>query len=61
MDQDEVGWSEDAKLRLGLVNTRGEQKGVESLIVTDLIELARNCAITDALILSGDEDIKIGV
>ena len=37
------------------------QKGVDSLIVTDLIELARNRAITDALILSGDEDIKIGV
>ena len=34
---------------------------MDSLIVTDLIELARNRAITDALILSGDEDIKIGV
>jgi len=37
------------------------QKGVDSLIVTDLIELARNHAITDAVILSGDEDIRIGV
>ena len=34
---------------------------MDSLIVTDLIELARNHAITDALILSGDGDIKIGV
>ena len=34
---------------------------MDSLIGTDLIELARNRAISDALILSGDEDIKIGV
>ena len=30
-------------------------------LAQDLIELARNRAISDALILSGDEDIKIGV
>src|SRR5690606_1115630 len=28
------------KLRLGFVNSQGQQKGVDSLIVTDLIELA---------------------
>ena len=61
LEQDLIGQSPNAKLRLGLVNSRGQQKGVDSLIVTDLIELARNHAITDALILSGDEDIKIGV
>ena len=61
MEQDLIGQSHDTKLRLGLVNSRGQQKGVDSLIVTDLIELARNQAISDALILSGDEDIKIGV
>ena len=49
------------KLRLGMVNSRGEQKGVDSLIVTDLIELGRNGAISDAVILSGDEDIRVGV
>jgi hypothetical protein len=49
------------KLRLGFVTGRGQQKGVDSLIVTDLIDLARNHAITDAVILSGDEDIRIGV
>ena len=46
------------KLRLGVVSGAGQQKGVDSLIVTDLIDLARNRAITDAAILSGDEDIK---
>ena len=59
--QDLIGQSSNTKLRLGLVNSSGQQKGVDSLIVTDLIELARNQAISDALILSGDEDIKIGV
>ena len=61
IEQDLIGQSANTKLRLGLVNSRGQQKGGDSLIVTDLIELARNHAITDALILSGDEDIKIGV
>ena len=49
------------KLRLGVVNFFGQQKGVDSLIVTDLVELARNHAITDAVLLSGDEDVRIGV
>lgn len=35
----------DIKLRLGFVNSVGEQKGVDSLIVTDMITLARNRAI----------------
>ncbi|SDE41867.1 NYN domain-containing protein [Rhodobacter capsulatus] len=49
------------KLRLGMVNGSGQQKGVDSLIVTDLIDLARNRAITDALLVAGDEDLRIGV
>ena len=61
MEQDLIGQSPNTKLQLSLVNTKRQQKGVDSLIVTDLIELARNQAITDALTLSGDEDIKIGV
>ncbi len=56
-----LGRAANIKLRLGMVNSRGEQKGVDSLIVTDLIELARNEAISDALILSGDEDIRVGL
>lgn len=51
----------DIKIRLGIVNRYGEQKGVDSLIVTDLIELARNHAMADAVLLSGDEDIRVGV
>ncbi len=48
-------------MRLGIVTPTGQQKGVDSLIVTDLVELARNRAITDAIVLSGDEDLRIGV
>lgn len=51
----------DVKLRLGFVNSHGQQKGVDSLIVTDLIELARLKSISDALLLSGDEDVRVGV
>jgi len=51
----------DVKVRLGFVNSVGEQKGVDSLIVTDMITLARNRAIIDAVLLSGDEDIRVGV
>ncbi len=49
------------KMRLGFVNSVGEQKGVDSLIVTDMIALARNRAMTDAVLLSGDEDLRVGV
>lgn len=49
------------KLRLGTLNNAGEQKGVDSLIVTDLIELARNGAIADAVMVSGDEDLRVAV
>lgn len=60
-EQAAIARAHDLKLRLGMINSHGEQKGVDSLIVTDLIELARNQAIGDALILSGDEDIRVGV
>jgi hypothetical protein len=49
------------KVRLGIVNSAGEQKGVDSLIVTDLINLSRNRAMADAVLLTGDEDIRVGV
>ncbi|MBI2720396.1 MAG: NYN domain-containing protein [Rhizobiales bacterium] len=51
----------DVKLRLGFLNAEGQQKGVDSLIVTDLMELARNKAISDAVVVTGDEDIRVGI
>ncbi len=56
-----VAYKPRVKLRLGFVNTAGFQKGVDSLIVTDMITLARNGAMGDALLLSGDEDVRVGV
>lgn len=53
--------SNDVKLRLGIVNNFGKQKGVDSLIVTDMVDLARNRAMSDAVVLSGDEDVRIGL
>lgn len=61
LEQQRIAQSPSVKARFGRVNVRGEQKGVDSLIVTDLIELARDHAISDALIVAGDEDIRIGL
>ena len=44
------------KVRLGFVNSVGQQKGVDSLIVTDMITLARNRGVAECVLLSGDED-----
>ena len=60
-EQQTLADANDVKLRLGAIAYSGRQKGVDSLIVTDLIELARNQAISDAVLLSGDEDVRIGV
>ena len=59
-EQEGLAYTDSVKLRLGVVSA-GRQKGVDSLIITDLIELARNHAISDAVLLSGDEDLKVGV
>ncbi len=56
-----LAYQEGFKVRLGLVNQRGEQKGVDSLIVTDMLNLARNRAMSECVLLSGDEDVRVGV
>src|SRR4051794_20038291 len=47
----------DVKLRLGLV-AGGRQKGVDALLVRDLLTLARNGAISEAFLVSGDDDLR---
>ena len=59
-EQEALANSDNVKVKLGAV-VAGRQKGVDSLIVTDLIELARNHALSDAVLLSGDEDLRVGV
>lgn len=61
LEQTGIATLAGVKLRLGSLNNAGEQKGVDSLIVTDIIELARNKAIADAILVSGDEDLRIAV
>ncbi len=51
----------DLHFRAGTVNKAGAQKGVDSLITTDLIELATNHAICDALLVTGDGDLAIAI
>ena len=58
--QKSLAKTDNVKVKLGVV-IGGKQKGVDSLIITDLIELARNHAISDAVLLSGDEDLRVGV
>lgn len=61
LEQSALAMLTGIKLRLGALNSAGEQKGVDSLIVTDLIDLARNRAIADAVVVTGDEDLRIAV
>lgn len=51
----------NVKLRLGRLNARSEQKGVDALIYRDLMTLARERAVSEAFLLSGDEDLREGV
>ncbi|MDE0179392.1 MAG: NYN domain-containing protein [Gammaproteobacteria bacterium] len=51
----------DVKLRLGRVDAEGRQKGVDALIASDLVALARNRAMADCVLLSGDDDLRIAV
>jgi len=60
-DQQLLASSDNVKLRLGIINALGQQKGVDSKIVTDLSDLARNRAISEAVLVGGDEDLRIGM
>lgn len=59
-DHLEVARLGGVKLRLGRL-VRGRQKGVDSLIVRDLIRLSQNQAISTAYLLGGDEDLREGM
>jgi hypothetical protein len=61
MEQLALAMLPGVKLRIGVLNNMGRQKGVDSLIVTDMIDLARNRAIADAVLMTGDEDLRVAV
>lgn len=52
---------DDVQFRAGTINVRGQQKGVDSLIVTDLIELTSHHVICDAVLVTGDSDLAVGI
>lgn len=61
MDQEQIAALLNVKLRLGRINSKNQQKGVDALIILDLVTLARERAISEAYLLSGDEDLREGV
>jgi len=44
-----------------MVSLSGEQRGVDSLLIMDMANLAQNRAMSDVVLLTGDEDIRVGV
>src|ERR1700723_3063638 len=57
IDQRVIALMPWVKLRLGNLNARGQQKGVDAQIRADMEALARHRAITDAILVAGDEDM----
>lgn len=60
-EQQTIAALSNVKLRLGRLNVRRQQKGVDALIYRDLMTLARERAISDAYLIAGDEDLREGV
>ncbi|MET9496401.1 NYN domain-containing protein [Streptomyces sp. NPDC006552] len=60
-EQQSIAALPDVKVRLGNLNANNQQKGVDSLIRSDLESLARHRAISDAALLGGDEDLVSAV
>ena len=57
IDQRVIAQMPWVKLRLGNLNARGQQKGVDAQIRADMEALARHRAITDTVLIAGDEDM----
>jgi uncharacterized LabA/DUF88 family protein len=55
-----LAYRRNLKLRLGLVDELG-QHGVDQLLASDLVTLAQNRALADAIVLTGDDDLRPAV
>ncbi len=60
-DHRRIGHIPYVKVRLGRLNVRGQQKGVDGLIYRDLTALARAGAVERAYLFTGDEDMRENV
>lgn len=52
-----IAEQDDTKRRLGQLTPQGNQKGVDSLILSDLTSMARERSIVTAILLAGDADL----
>jgi uncharacterized LabA/DUF88 family protein len=57
IDQRVIAQMPWVKLRLGNLNARGQQKGVDAQIRADMEALARHPALTHPVLIAGDEDM----
>ena len=60
-DQRRIGNLDGVKLRMGRINTYGEQKGVDLRLGLDLLLMAVNRTIEFAYVISGDDDLTEAV
>lgn len=60
-EHSKVAFQPSVKLRLGTINKAGIQKGVDSLIIRDLMTLSQERSIQRAIVISGDEDLSEGI
>jgi hypothetical protein len=56
-----IAYRDDLKLRLGMIDAQGNQRGVDALLVRDMVLDAHHRNITDALVLTGDDDLRGGL
>ncbi len=56
-----LAYRPQVKVRLGNVTEHGVQQGVDQLLASDLRALARNHALADAVLLTGDDDLREAV
>ena len=57
-EQKRIAEKRNSKLRLGTLNHFGGQKGVDTLMVMDVLALSRNKAVASLLVVTGDDDLR---
>ncbi len=61
LDQLDIAALPFVKLRLGRISSSGQQKGVDTLVLRDLMVLSQERSIHRAVVVSGDEDLREGI
>ena len=61
VEQRQIAALPHVKVRLGNLNAAGQQKGVDAQVRQDLEVLARHRAVSDAVLIAGDEDMLSAV